>query len=415
MNSYRRGSINSINANKETSKQGSKESELSKGYETASDRLYKLRGSIWTFADQVGYKYSPYRSDFISEFSDHYEFLFKFAKYDRSSGFWRYNGENLSENDQKIRDKLNEEISIRRSAKPLEKLKRANTVSSIGKYLFCPVSFAINISYDVIKSETLLKSYELRKGFLFDGFVDSLLKNRTIDYILEKMNLTRQAIREPEFYVNWYKGEIRFSYENYKQKTIRQTIKFNPDELRAKLELDWELRKVLQSKIIYRRVTKTESSEKYFYNREYDIAGNPDYILESKDNKDLVVLLEKHTWQKEPVNAAYFNHIMQAVAYLHLFKEEINASYAYLAYLQSIKQYRVFKITLHEKLIGRLLETIESINQFCQKGFHSFDPNSISVKKCFGCSVRMYCFHKAGRNKRIELPYLLKNSLNKCK
>lgn len=175
-------------------------------------------------------------------------------------------------------NKLYRNHSIYNSQKPI-------LMSEISDFLFCPVSYAINVCF------------KLPSDFSWEND-------------------------------EWYGKKVKLlkRYSNYR--AYKDLSKVFDD---VNISIDDKLKKdfadLFSSKLIYYSVDNSNS--KYFSNKDDTIRGKPDYIFENRNNEKFVVI-EKFT--KSPRNMdLYPNDKIKILTCLYEF-EELNLKYGYMIY-----------------------------------------------------------------------------------
>jgi len=360
----------------------------------------KVEHSFEKFADLIGYKDSKYRDEFIHLLNQRYSFLHKFQNFSRYSRFWIKNENSLKERNIKIRESLNKELLFRKNAKVLDYNPSTINISSLASFVFCPVSFAIVSTFETKKSDELSKSTELRDDKFLEEFLKRLIFKRKLDFLYKKMKLDKSFTISDDY----NKSDNHIFHLEYKDYYLKDDS-CEPITVNEKKYYDFLTRgdygELITSKITFRG--HNHDIYKAFHSKKFNVSGIPDYIMQ-KNNGDKFLLLEKHSWQKEAINKPFKNHLIQAGAYIYLLPQ-LDLKYGYILYLQSIKIARLHKVVLSNQLKSFVEEKLNEIENFMETKKSKFDINFINVKKCFGCSLRMYCNHKNGKYSTIKIPY----------
>jgi CRISPR/Cas system-associated exonuclease Cas4 (RecB family) len=337
-------------------------------------------------------------------------------------------------------------------------------VTDLSSFTFCPASLAINLTYMTEKSDEIYKSEQLRAGKFFEQFLENVRRKRSVDFMFEKMKLPRERLsnwvieqrvdgnvlllrakgeipkwrigkdpyvalvetRDTPPLIAGPNGKLTFDvskHANNRPSTRPQTGRGGPR--RKELSRNWDAGEVkeyecrasydeylrfvnrgdygelLTSEIVYRG-HKVQPSDA-FCNPARNLYGIPDYMLKKPGGLQFL-LLEKHTWRDQIVTRPFSNHILQALGYL-IGLPQLQLSHAYLLYLQSGMGARLYRINTTTSAKDELDDSIEAVTHFKRTKQIGFDPASINMNKCFRCSVRMYCYHKSGNLKSLELPY----------
>ncbi len=360
------------------------------------------------FANLIGYAGSEFRDAFIERLNKAHSFLHKFHGFSRTSKFWQENSQALIERDKKIRSSLNREVILRRNPKLRSYTATHILVTDLSSYVFCPASAAVKMTYDTVKSDEIYKSEELRDGKFLEEFLVALRRKRSIDFVLSKMNITKDKLWNIEI-EELSKDHKVYLHVKGSEPYVRTAIKEYDVHASSEEYLSFINRgdygEILQSKITFRGHQHDLSEP--FFNQEKTLSGIPDYILENSEGKRFL-LLEKHTWREEAVSHPYPNHIVQALGYL-LGLPSLHLQHGYILYLQNRRGARLFKVTLDGSAKQKLRAIFHEVQTFEEKKSIPFNTDSINLDKCFRCSVRMYCYHKAGQLSMLELPYNTKH------
>lgn len=277
---------------------------------------------------------------------------------------------------------------ISRSTNLASTVNQPNTVllSELSQYLFCPVSFVINKTYNIPN----LKPMDSSSIWLGnkDGFYDRYLKYQK----------TRN---------------IAVCFENDALKQyVNQPVVLEDDAIPIFEEL-------FKGKITINNYFDT--SPKTFNSDDNTLKGAPDYVVELTNGKR-VLIAEKFSSNKAVgASKVYNSDIIDIEAYLTKFKN-IKIDYAYFInwtwstykvpkgdFEQETKISYVNKANIHliniktsrEALVDSTSEKINILKsgkmlKFNEIGFPS---------KCLNCSVYNYCEHKSGTQNTLRFPY----------
>jgi len=250
-------------------------------------------------------------------------------------------------------------------------------MSEIADFLFCPVSYAINVSFKM-----------------------------PCDFSWENDEWSGKKVNLLERYTD-YRANKDFSKVFYN----------------SNIKIDEELQKgfaeIFSSKLIYNSIDNSNS--KYFSNNNDTIRGKPDYIFENRDYEKFVVI-EKFT--KSPRNMKlYPNDMIKILTCLYEF-ENLNLSFGYMIYwywnyikevnengkkINTIKiiSYKIYRI---EKSLDNQLfydNTLKQLTEFNETKHLKVDGKELSELpiKCLHCSFCNYCNHKTGKYDLINIPY----------
>jgi hypothetical protein len=255
---------------------------------------------------------------------------------------------------------------------------KITSVSELGDFEFCPVSFAINATYEVSSNATWEKD----------------------EWLGEKKHLIDR-------------------YNDYqKTKNITEVFKDSAIEVNGTVKNDFT--DIFNSKLVINNFDG--SSKTYFSNPTNTIRGNPDYVFENTSGKRFAVI-EKFTKRtSEEITTAFNNDLIKLYGYIFELTT-LNIDFGYLIYwywqiddIQDkngnikkkirIRTYRIFKVEKTSENKIKLATSIEKVNTFKQTSTFEVDGNRISYpNKCLNCSVVSYCNHKTGKFNIVNLPY----------
>ena len=174
-----------------------------------------------------------------------------------------------------------------------------------------------------------------------------------------------------------------------------------------------------------------------YVNKEY--SGTPDYIFQDKQGNYFVVE-EKFRFKRDPNKLSYIeivtdmidsdnteerkswadsgitfykNHQVQVISYLKNIIE-YDLKYGYLIYwfydFGEKNQPYIHKVSVKKIVLDEYSEKLYTI---AKNGIHNLlrnsrgtiDVSSINMKKCAGCVVNKYCYHKTRHFPEYEFPY----------
>lgn len=291
-----------------------------------------------------------------------------------------------------IIDYLNAEVKIRRSEIKLKTVNNFKYVSAsdIASFIYCPVSFSINKTFELIKIDSTITGEK--------GHQKSLIFNH-----IKRLNVKFEDNESSKLYVP------DFSIYDYAD-----------DSNRYLFEL------IENSDLIYcGHSNKTE--EKFFKNEKGNFVGQPDFIFRDKRDGSYFVIEEKYQIDKtqiyenldehysmnsEKKTVFFDNHLSQVNSYLHgIFDYEI--SYAFLVYWSysnidwsfEITKCSVKKITKTENGRNKFIEDFKNVASTIRQGERIFNPNTRNAKKCSNCVSNYLCGHKTGKFEKFTFPY----------
>lgn len=338
-----------------------------------------------TFAIYLLNQFGIDDEQFISDFLVSYAYAY--GQYvDYPSGRYFSTSESISE--------LILEKDIRKNRLHIKnKLIKSNTISAteIANYVFCPASYVINKSFEIDHPT---------------GEKQRLMGEKLHD----QLNLIK----------------LIHDYKNLN--TGGNTIFNHP-----------LINKIYNSKIIYNGHGK-EMTRNVFFNRENNIACDPDYIFLDNENNYFIVE-EKFHYKKDPTldkefymkgyngpfikdaektseewensKSIFFkNHQIQLLTYLKNIKE-YNSNYGYLIYwyydfkLEEpyIHKVDIKKISLDDFNESFYKNTIKNFTLLLTEKAQEFQVNEINPNKCARCVVNKYCGHKNKKYDNLNFPY----------
>lgn len=263
--------------------------------------------------------------------------------------------------------------------------------TEIANYVFCPACYVINKSFEI--------DHPTGK------------KQRIIgEKLHDKLNL------------------IKWIEDCQKSNGIGNTIFNHP-----------EINKIYNSKIIYHGHGKN-TTRNVFFNKESNIACDPDYIFLDNENNYFIVE-EKFHYKKDPTlekefymkgysgsfvqnaektseewenskNTFFKNHQIQLLTYLKNIKE-YKANYGYLIYWYYdfkfdepyIHKVDIKKIGLDDLNQSFYENTIKNFSLLLNEKTQGFLVDEVNPNKCAGCVVNKYCGHKNKKFEDLKLPY----------
>lgn len=153
-----------------------------------------------------------------------------------------------------------------------------------------------------------------------------------------------------------------------------------------------------------------DSKPAIYYSKNKKISGIPDYIF--KDIDGYFAVEEKYTFKKyEDLTALYFNHKIQALAYLYgLVDFQFDEVYILYWFIQEneegnyqVYNYKLFKITKTEDNKRLILDTFYKLESIQNREQYPFPSNQINYNKCVKCNYFPYCEYKKGDKPFVEL------------
>jgi len=281
-----------------------------------------------------------------------------------------------------------EEFAIRKkqNIRKIYNPNKSNLVSDLSHYLFCPVSFAINETFEVEVNNTWEK--------------DEWLGHR-------KTLIDR--------------------YNNFK-KTKNYTEAYKDSEIQINDTLKNDFAFIFNSKIIIDNVSNNE--KKIYSNNDKTLFGIPDYVMESENGKRYAITEKFSSIYSADSKTPFDSDLIKHFAFLEEFQEarldfglfitwywnliDIETNNGRIKKKMVITSYRITKIERDQQTKIKLNNAIKRVSDFKKNKSMEIDADKISyANKCFNCSVFIYCNHKTGKFDNITLPYnLTQNKLN---
>ena len=268
------------------------------------------------------------------------------------------------------------------------KVNQPDTIllSELSQYLFCPVSFVINKSFNLPTYKSMDSSIKWLGNK--DGFYDRYLK-----------------------YQNSINISACFTNDTLNQYDLEDSVNLTDDAISIFEEL-------FKGKIVINNYFDT--APRTFKSEDNTLKGAPDYLIELQNGKRVLIAEKFSSNSSVGATKIYDSDIIDIEAYLTKFKN-LKIDYAYfINWIWSI--YRVpndgfeqkTNISYIKKVNIRLIDlkisreslvdsTSEKINILKTGGLVTF--NNIGFpSKCLSCSVYNYCEHKSGVNKTLQYP-----------
>ncbi|QTY27089.1 lipopolysaccharide assembly protein LapB [Flavobacterium sp. CS20] len=272
------------------------------------------------------------------------------------------------------------ELREKKNFKKIYNPNKTISVSDLSQYLFCPVSYAINETYEIDANDTWEK--------------DEWLGNR-------------RNFSDRHRYYN--------KHNDYEKAFDDSDILIN-DEL--KKDFDY----LFSSKIIVDNVSK--SLLQLFTDSQKSIVGAPDYILKANDGKKIVLTEKFSSIHSADSKTPFDSDLVKHFAYLEKFdKMDLNYGYFITWYWElidietntgrikkkiKITSYRIVKVERTNTNSNKLNNALNRVKSLKTTKSMQIDADRISyANKCFSCSVFSYCNHKTGKFDQINLPYEL--------
>jgi len=310
---------------------------------------------VQSLVDQIGFRNSPRRSEYLAKVLQSCTELYSFrGGIDGTS---------------KVIEKLLAEKQLRNAPTPKKFHSQHLAVTDLSAFAFCPASYVIAETFEIEETERMLEGEELHGKRFLQNFLLNLRNKR-----IRQIEQSRLEGGKAEKYL--YRGSLG---------------------------------DLLNSRLVFAgHETKKREA---FYSKNKTLAGIPDYIFERPDKTNFVVE-EKHTWRQEEISSPFPNHLIQILAYVYGL-ESLQLSYGYVIYFHwcwfkgslstsKVKTFRVTKSTSTKKQLVEIFQNVRSLKNGVPA---HFDPATLNTEKCFGCSVRALCKHKSGRHDILQFPY----------
>lgn len=277
------------------------------------------------------------------------------------------------------------ELREKKNFKKIYNPNKTISVSNLSQYLFCPVSFAINETYEIDANDTWEK--------------DEWLGNRR----------------------NYSDRHRLFNQNQEYQKAFDDTDILVSDELKN------DFGHLFKSKILVDNVSK--HLLQLFTDSHKSIVGAPDYILENSNGNKIVLTEKFSSIHSADSQTPFDSDLVKHFAYLEKF-DQTNLDFGYFItwYWElidietntgrvkkkiKITSYRLVKVERNNSNSNKLNNALNRVKSIKSSKSMLIDADKISyANKCFNCSVFSYCNHKTGKYDQINLPYEL-TDLNK--
>lgn len=261
---------------------------------------------------------------------------------------------------------------------------KTTLVSDLSHYLFCPVSFAINESFQIEANSTWEKDEWLDEKKLF---VDRHnIFNRTKSY--------EETFIDSEIIVN---SNLISNFDYLFNSLIRVNNATNPNPT-------------------------------IYSNNTNDLKGTPDYIMEDSSGVKFAITEKFSSIYSADSQTPFESDLVKHYAFIdELTSSNIKFGYFITWYWQwtdiqtdsginkkkiIISSFRLTKIESSQRNSYKLNRAIALVKNFKKSNQIEIDGARISFpNKCLSCSVVTYCNHKTGNYNNVILPYDL--NLNK--
>lgn len=260
-------------------------------------------------------------------------------------------------------------------------------LSELGQYLFCPVSFVLNKSFNIPTHKPMDSSSKWLGSK--DGFYERYLQYQ------KHQNIT-----------------TCFEYDSFETKRAKQSLDM-PDEAISIFE------ELFKSSIKINNTFNT--APQAFSSDDKMLKGAPDYLLELSNGKRVIISEKFSAASSVGASKVYDSDIIDLEAYLTKFKllkidhaYFINWSWSIHAIpgdidepdtnIQYVNKVKIERIDLSNSRENLVDDTAERIKKLTSGNILPF-KDIRSPNKCLNCSVYYYCEHKSGRNTELKYPY----------
>jgi hypothetical protein len=273
--------------------------------------------------------------------------------------------------------------------------------SEIENFVFCPISFAINRTFEVSDTELQIIGTELHAQSM-----------------VERLKIENQIKTEFKSSLNNIEIIIESGIDG-KENTPQYKLegKSIPFINENNIEFINELK---NSTLIY-----PVTEEKNYINKEYNFVGKPDYIYLNNKTNEYFIVEEKFSSIYKNISESgynknnqgfYKNQQFQLKSYISLI-DEIYISYGYLVKweyeysmdtlcMENIRKCNVFRISNSSEVKREIVKQIEIISRFIKTRELDINVEYKNAKKCAGCNSKDICSHKNRINTKLNLPYI---------
>ncbi len=255
---------------------------------------------------------------------------------------------------------------------------KRTSVSNLSHFLFCPVSYAIQQTYEVY-AQTSWERDEWKADKL---------------YLADRLRIFKET------------GQLKDAFADA--------------EINFTEELNKQIHYIFRSELI---VSNTPGSDPTIFEADdQSLSGAPDYILQHPDGTKFVIIEKFSHISSADRDSPFENDLVKPLAFLNKFQSLrlrfglILNWYWDLVDISTDENIRK-KIVLRSMKIHRvdpetqempLHRAMEAVAEFNRKKQLVMDGDRLSwPAKCLNCSVVSYCHHKTGWFDEINLPYTL--------
>ena len=274
-------------------------------------------------------------------------------------------------------------LRLKKAPSNIYKKDKITLVSDLSHYLFCPVSFAINETFQIEANTTWEKDEWLGEKKLF---IDR-------HNIFKKTKSYEETFKDSEISVN---SDLKSNFDYLFNSLIRVNNATNPKPT-------------------------------IYSNKTNDLKGAPDYILEDDSGIKFAITEKFSSIYSADSQTPFESDLVKHYAFIdELTNSNVKFGYLITWYWQltdiqtdngSIKKkiivssYRLTKIESSQINSNKLNRAISLVNNFKKTNQIEIDGERISFpNKCLSCSVVSYCNHKTGNFNNVILPYDLNSN-----
>lgn len=275
-------------------------------------------------------------------------------------------------------------LRLKKAPKNIYRKDKTTLVSDLSHYLFCPVSFAINETFQIEANTTWEKDEWLGEKKLF----------------IDRHNLFKRT-------------------KSYEETFMDSEISVNSD---LKSDFDYLFNSLIRVN------NATNPNPTIYSNKTNDLKGAPDYVMEDGSGIKFAITEKFSSIYSADSQTPFESDLVKHYAFIdELTNADVKFGYLITWYWQltniqtdngNIKKkiivtsYRLTKIESSQINSNKLNRAIALVNKFKNVNQIEIEGERISFpNKCLSCSVVSYCNHKTSNFNNVILPYDL--NLNK--
>ncbi|MCX6120986.1 MAG: hypothetical protein NTX44_05160 [Ignavibacteriales bacterium] len=300
--------------------------------------------------DQLGYKGSPFREDYISK-------VLPIGRYDTSRLLRLLRKEKQMRNHPILKSNHSKHLSV----------------SDLSSYTFCPASYSISETYDSCKTDNMILGEELHDKMYLENYLLNIRNKRTREAQDKNLDFEKtDKFIHRGIYGDLLNSTIIFQGHSAEKKkpffNEKKTLSGIPDYI---FEHPDKSKFVVEEKHTWREDDLTNP----FPNHKIQIHG---YIqgIKSLD-----------------ISYGY-------IIYFHwLMKRARTYNYVKTSHAQ------IFQITKTNAAISELADVFHKVQSLKEGCVLDFNDSNINIEKCVHCSTRALCNHKSGLFNTVIYPY----------